>query len=479
MRREIVIRFIGNILIFNSVFLFISFVISLVLREPSTIPLLYSTLICLILGLFPLMFVPRGEQLTIYESVTIVSLGWFITCMVGALPYILWGGEFSLADTFFESVSGYTTTGASILVDVEALPKGLLFWRSSTHFIGGVGIVLFVLFILPQASSSRSLLNTELSELSRQHFKYRAKDVLKILVGVYMGLTIAEIILLKVAGMSLFDAICHSFATIATGGFSTKNLNIAYYHSVYIEVIIMVFMLVSAIHFGLLFNTFTFKKTNIFTSPVARSFVLIMFAGILLITLKLHQKGTYSSWWESLRYASFQAISLGSTTGFASANSEIWPGFAKLVIIYLTIQCGMVGSTAGGLKFDRVYIFFKSIGKQIKLMQHPSAIALVKSDKFTISEQLELNTIVFIVLYLSIILINTLLLSFMNVDLLTAFSGVVSTIGNCGPGFGKVYSLGNYNGIPDLGKFLLSINMLLGRLEIFNIISLFYIRKWK
>lgn len=479
MRREIVIRYIGDILLFNAAFLFIAFLISLFQGEDSAFSLFSSAVVCFILGLLPLVFVKRAGDLSIYESISIVTIGWFITCLFGSLPYMLWGGEFSFADSLFESISGYTTTGASILQDVEALPRGLLFWRASTHFIGGIGIVLFVLFILPNTISSKVLLNTELSELSRQHFKSRTKNTLKILVGVYMGLTVTLIGLLLLGGMNLFDSVCHSFSTIATGGFSTKNLSIAYYSNVYIEVVIMIFMLVSSIHFGLLYGTFTFRKDNIFTSPVVRSYIIIMLGGILLLTLKLHEKGIYGNWWEVLRFSSFQAISIASSTGFANTDSSYWPGFAKLLIIYLTIQGGMVGSTTGGVKFDRVFIFFKSIGKQVKLLRHPSAIALLRSHKTIISEQLELNTMVFIAVYLLIILINTLLLSFMDVDLMTSFSGVVATLSNCGPGFGEVYSMGNYNNIPEVGKFLLSLNMLLGRLEIFNIISLFFIRKWK
>lgn len=479
MRVEVVLRYIGLVLLFNAVFLFISFLLSLYYSETTDIPLLYSSLIALIFGLLPIIYVRQTEFITILEGITIVVLGWITTCLVGSLPYILWGGEFSIINSWFESVSGFTTTGATILVDVESLPKSLLFWRSSTHWIGGIGIILFTLLILPKASTSKlMLLNTEMSKLAKADFKYRAKEILKILLYVYLGLTLLETVLLCLAGMSFFDATNHAFATIATGGFSTKNLSIASFHSVSIEVIIMIFMVLSGIHFGLIFNTILWKKNNIFRSPIIKAFLVFLLIGIVLVSLKLYLAGTYT-WWEAVRYGSFQVISLGSTTGFASADTLNWPAFTQIILIYFTIQCATAGSTSGGLKFDRVWIFFKAVKKQIRMIQHPRAIFLLKIDGKSLDEEIEIHTMVFIILYLFIIFATTLLLTFLNVDLLTAFSGSAATIGNVGPGFGGVSSLGNYNDLPGLGKFILSINMLLGRLEIFGVISLFFIKSWR
>lgn len=269
--------------------------------------------------------------------------------------------------------------------------------------------------------------------------------------------------------MTWFDAICHSFATIATGGFSTKNLSIAYYNSISIEVVIMIFMILGSMHFGLIFGTVTGKKSNIFTSKIARSYLLVMAIGILLVSLEL-TKEHYYNFWNALRYASFQVVSLATTTGFVTVDTPNWPIFSILVLIYFSIQCGMVGSTAGGLKFDRIYVFFKSLSKQIKLFKHPNALYAIKADDATISEELELQVIFFIVLYLLTLGIVTLILAAMKVDGMTAFSASVATIGTSGPGFGAVHSMGNYAGIPDAGKYVLSANMLLGRLEIMNII---------
>jgi len=479
MRIEIVLRYIGLVLLFNAIFLFISFLLSVFNSESTAIPFLYSTLITLIFGALPLIYVEQTDYLSTFEGISIVVFGWLSTCLVGSLPYILWGGEFTIMNSWFESVSGFTTTGSTIVRDIEALPQSILFWRSSTHWIGGIGVILFTLLVLPKSKSSKLiLLNTEMSKLAKSDFKFRSKEILRILLYVYLGLTLLETFLLWLAGMSLFDAINHSFATIATGGYSTKNQSIASFHSLPIEIIIMVFMVFSGIHFGLLFNTITGKKNTVFKSTLVHAYVLFLVVGIVFVSLKLFFSGFYS-WWEAVRYSAFQVISLGTTTGFATVDTGVWPYFTKIILIYFTIQCALAGSTSGGLKFDRVFIFFKAIGKQIKLLQHPHAVIPIKIGNRSISENLEANTLIFIILYLFIIFITTTLLSVFNVDIMTSFSSSAATLGNVGPGFGNVSSMGNFNGLPDSGKFILTINMILGRLEIFGIISLFFVKSWK
>jgi len=476
MKKEIIIKHLGYVLFLNGIFLFISFLISLFQNETSTIPLLYSALVCGILGVFPLIFVERTENISFAEGMAIVVFGWFLTCVAGILPYIMWGGEFTLANAWFESVSGFTTTGATILSDVEILPKGLLFWRSSTHWIGGVGIILFVLLVLPQSKGARlSIYNTEISSLTKLNFKFKVRKIVQILTTVYVSLTILQTVALIVFGMSFFDALNHSFATVATGGFSTKNLSIAHYNNLGIEIIIMIFMTLSGIHFGLIYGTVLLKKENIFKSSMTKSFLLVMLIGIILVALKLYTSGFYS-WWQAVRFASFQVITLGTTTGFATVDTANWPIFTQLVLMYFTIQCAMTGSTSGGLKFDRVYIFFKSIGKQIKSLKHPNGVFLIKIDGKNIDEKLELQTLVFIILYVLTFFATTIILTTMDIDGITAFSASIATIGNVGPGFGNVSSLGNFGGLPDFAKYMLSINMFLGRLEIFNILALVLIK---
>ncbi|MFO8233923.1 MAG: potassium transporter TrkG [Bacteroidales bacterium] len=479
MRRPVIIRHLGMILLFNSFFLFVSAIISGILRESSFIPLLYSALISVIFGVFPLIYIEQPENLQYKEGIFIVVSGWVASCIIGMLPFLMWGGEFTIVNAWFESVSGYTTTGSSILTEVEAIPTGLLFWRSSTHWLGGIGVILFALLIFPRSSSSRQkLIRSELSEMSKQSFRTKTSDILKIILYVYIGLTLLEVISLFLAGMSLFDAITHSFATIATGGFSPKNASIAHFNSVTIEVIIMIFMVLSGIHFGLHFATLTGKKYNIFTSSVVRYYLIFLFSGVFLVTLKLYLSD-FGDWSESLRYASFQVISLGTTTGFATTDTAAWPAFSQLILIYFSIQCACIGSTSGGLKFDRILMLFKSIKKQVQIFLHPQAVIVKKIDKIKITHEMEQFFLTFTLVYLIVILISSLINSFLGMDLMTAFSASVATIGNVGPGFGNVSSLGNYADIPNLSKFILTIVMLMGRLEIFSILSFLYIRSWK
>ena len=479
MKIPIIIRHIGMVLLINAVFLFISFFISIINNETAAFPLLYSAVIVLIFGSFPLIFVPASPHLSTHEGMVTIVFGWLTTCIIGMLPYVMWGGEFSLINAWFESVSGYTTTGSTILKDVEALPSGILFWRSSTHWIGGLGVIIFAMLILPQPLTSKLVLvNNEISSIAKSNFQMRTTQAVRALAYIYIGLTLLETALLWIAGMSLFDAVNHSFSTIATGGFSTKNLSIAFYDNLAIEIIIIVFMILSGLHFGLLYSTVIGKRDNIFRSEIVRAFLFVMIVGILLVAVKLWMSG-YGDFWGSLRLASFQVVSLGSTTGFATADTPDWPFFTILILIYFTTQCACAGSTSGGLKFDRVLLFFKSIILQIKALQHPQGVFVLKINHKAVDDSVLQNSLIYILLYLLIILLSTLLITFQDVDLMTSFSGAVTAIGNVGPGFGDVSSLGNFSSLPAFSKFILTLNMLLGRLEIFSIISLFFIKSWK
>lgn len=472
-RTRVIIKYLGYILLFNALFLSISAMISFANDEDSVSALLFSALLTAALGVFPQIFVEKIEEISFHEGLAISVMGWIITCIVGMIPYYIWGGEFSLVNALFESVSGYTTTGASILSDVEALPKGLLFWRSSTTFIGGVGIILFVLLILPEKKGVQaSFYRSEVSDLSKMNFRARSRYIIRMIATVYFTLIVVETILLKLLGMTFFDAICHSFSTVATAGFSTKNLSIAAYDNIWIELVIMFFMLISSMHFGLVYGTMTNQKTNIFTSRPARMYMVVIFIGIILITFQLAQEKVYGLG-ESLRYASFQVISLVSTTGLATVDTAKWPLFSIILLLYYSIQCGMVGSTAGGIKFDRIYLFFASVKKQLKSIIHPEGMYVVKMDKKIIDHSLELQVMIFIIAYIFTMMITTLLLTAMGIDGMTSLSASIATIGNVGPGFGEVSSFGNYRELPDAAKYILSVNMLLGRLEIMNVFALF------
>jgi len=481
MRLYIVLRYIGLILALNAIFMLLSACVSILNGMDSAFyPLLQSFVLTVILGLFPLIFVPKSQQISNTEGYGIVVGSWLMACLVGMLPYVLWGGEFTLINAWFESVSGFTTTGASILNDVEALPKGLLFWRASTHWLGGVGVVMFVLIVLPSMGSTKMRLsNVELSSMAKDNFRYQTKKILQILLVVYVGLTAAETLLLRIAGMGWFDAVCNSFSTIATGGFCTKNASIAAYNSVSIEIIIMFFMMISGLHFGLIFGTLTGKNNNIFRSEISRYYVLSLLIGGCVIAADLWINGYYPNFWTSLRYGLFETISVSSTTGFATVDTSVWSPLAIILLMLFTIQCACAGSTAGGIKCDRMLLSFKAIKAMMIQRQHPNAIIRVKMNG-VIQENHTVNmAVLFIIVYLILVGAGTVIFCAFNIDLETSFGMTISSLANAGSGFGEVGSMDNYHNVPTLAKAIKTILMLLGRLEIFGFLQLFLINRWK
>lgn len=479
MRYHIVLRYVALVLLFNSLFLSISAVISAVEGGSDFMPLFYSAIITGVFGGFPLIFVPPSTNITNKEGLLIVVLSWFISCISGAIPYILWGGEFNLANAWFESVSGFTTTGSTILSDIEALPLGLLFWRASTHWIGGIGIIIFVLSVLPFLGIAEMVLfRSEISSMVRENFQLRAKKAIRILASVYVGLTVFEIIALLLAGMDLFDAITHSFATIATGGFSPKNASVAFFHSPLIETIIIIFMILSGIHFALLFSVTTGNFKDFWRSTIVRYYILAMLTGIVLSAINVH--GTqYESWTDSFRYTAFNIISVGTSTGFATTDTAIWPPLSQLMLLFFALQCACAGSTSGGIKTDRVVLLGKAFLRHLKELMHPNAIIPVRIEGKTVKDEVVNKSVLYVGSYLLIVFLATLLLSLNGTDLLSAFSGSVACMGNVGPGLGSVGSTGNFGHLPDFSKYVLSFTMLIGRLEIYAFFIFFTPAQWK
>ena len=479
MNLNTVFIYVGIVLLINALFLLISAIISAINADAALRPLLYSALVTALFGVFPLIFVPPSRFITNNEGLIIVILSWLLSCLVGTLPYMLWGGEFNFTNAWFESVSGYTTTGSSILTNIEALPSGLVFWRAATHWLGGMGIIMFVLSVLPSMGiASMVLARVEMSPIAQENFRGNARSTLKVLFYVYVGLTFLEIISLMLCGMSLFDSIIHSFATIATGGFSSKNSSIAHYNSLAIEIVIIIFMILSGMHFGLIFSVFFKRSKNIFKSSIVRYYIFALFIGTILTAINLYGH-TFTSFLESLRYSAFQIISVGTSTGFANADSSVWPALSQFLLIFFALQCACAGSTSGGIKADRFVMLGKAVIQQLKLLQHPRAVIPVKIDGTTIHDDVLTKGILFICVYLGIVFFSTLILLVMGVDMLSAFSGVVATTGNVGPGLGTVGSTGNFSHIPVLGKWVLTATMLLGRLEIYGLVIFFQPQIWK
>ncbi|MCF8052538.1 MAG: TrkH family potassium uptake protein [Desulfobacterales bacterium] len=479
MRPEIVMRYLGFILLINALFLLISTAISWGQGDGSFAPLLFSAAVSFLFGVFPLIFVPPALEITNKEGLFIVVLGWLISCLVGVMPYVLWGGPFTFTNAWFESVSGFTTTGSSILSDIEGIPPGLLFWRASTHWLGGIGIIVFVLAVMPSMGPAAMVLyRSEISSLATDNFRYRTQKTLMIILYVYVGLTVLETLALLTQGLSLFDAVAHSFATIATGGFSTKNTSIAHFASPGVESILMVFMLVSGIHFGLLYLFATGSFRKIFESAMVRYYLGAVVLGVFAVCISVYT-ANYDSLTDALRYSAFQVLSVGTSTGFANADSSVWPPLSQLVLLFFTLQCACAGSTSGGIKVDRIVLFGKTLEKQIFKLRHPKGVFAIKIKGATVDEEIVEAAMVYILLYLGILLASTMIITAFHVDLLSAFSGAAAAMGNVGPGFGSVGSMANYAHLPSAVKWILTADMLLGRLEIFALILFVTIRRWK
>ncbi|MBR4968803.1 MAG: TrkH family potassium uptake protein [Alistipes sp.] len=480
MRFSVILRYVGTVVLCLSAFMAVSAGISLVSGDTGFYPLLLSSLLTLLLGAFPMIFVSKADSITTKEGFMIVVGSWVVSCVVGMFPYLIWGGEFSLVNAWFESVSGFTTTGASILTDIEALPQGLLFWRSATNWIGGVGVVMFALLVLPSLGTNKMALSgIELSSLAKDNYRYRTQMVVKILLVIYIGLTVVSTILLKVAGMRWFDAVNHAMSVCATGGFSTKNASVGFYDSPLIEWILIVVMFISSLHFGLIYSTFARKANNIFRSEVVRVYVAIIVGAALTIGASLSFSGTYDNIFTSLRQSVFQVVSIITTTGFATADTNLWTPFAIVILIILSIICGCAGSTSGGAKVDRVLLYAKVLKARLRGQQHPNAIIRVRLDGI-LQDDRQVNTVtLFLTTYFILIIAGTLTSTLFGMDLLSSFSSSVAFIGNVGPGFGEVGSYDNYAAMPSLLKIQGTILMLMGRLEIFGFIQFLFIRMWR
>ena len=391
--------------------------------------------------------------------------------MFGMLPYVLWGGEFTLANAWFESVSGYTTTGSTILTDIEALPKSLLFWRSSTHFIGGLGVIVFLLMVLPDSSPFKlRLTNLELSSLSKEGYRYKSGKTARVMVSVYICLTIAETLCLWAAGMTLFDAVNHAFSTVATGGFSTKNASVMHFDSEAIDIIITVFMALSSLHFGVLFAVVAKRSLKPLRNPISRYYICVIAVFSIIIACSLKIQGGYQTWGKSLLDATFQTVSFISTTGFGQADNAAWPLLANAILLFAAFHCGCSGSTTGGIKADRMFISLKAAYGDIQKRLHPTSLFRTKVGGRALDEDTVSSVFLYIVLYIITLFLSFVIVLICGLDIAEAFSGTVASLGNVGPGVGQLGTMGNYASLPAVVKFIFTIDMFLGRVEIFPIL---------
>lgn len=463
---------IGKALLINALFMLISILVAVFNGMDSGFtPMVISFLVTAITGIFPFIFVKDKPSTTLHSGYLTIVFSWILSFMFGMLPYVLWGGEFTLANAWFESVSGYTTTGSTILTDIEALPKSLLFWRSSTHFIGGLGVIVFLLMVLPDSSPFKlRLTNLELSSLSKEGYRYKSGKTARVMVSVYICLTIAETLCLWAAGMTLFDAVNHAFSTVATGGFSTKNVSVMHFDSVAIDIIITVFMALSSLHFGVLFAVVAKRSLKPLRNPISRYYICVIAVFSIIIACSLKIQGGYQTWGKSLLDATFQTVSFISTTGFGQADNAAWPLLANAILLFAAFHCGCSGSTTGGIKADRMFISLKAAYGDIQKRLHPTSLFRTKVGGRALDEDTVSSVFLYIVLYIITLFLSFVIVLICGLDIAEAFSGTVASLGNVGPGVGQLGTMGNYASLPAVVKFIFTIDMFLGRVEIFPIL---------
>lgn len=475
-------RNVGIALVLNAAFMFLSVIVSLCYgMDEAFSPLFLSGVITVAAGSFPLIFVKTGGAVTLKEGFFTIVLTWLLVCVFGALPYILWGGEFSVVDAWFESVSGYTTTGCTSLRDVEALPKSLLFWRSSTHYMGGLGVVVFMILVLPNARSTFGLRLSamEMGALSKQNYKFKVMETARIIILVYLGLTVVQTVCLVLAGVNFFDALNHSMSISATGGFSTKNNSAAAFNSPVVEIIMIVFMYLSGLHFGLIYVCFHTRSLRMFKDPVIKFYTLVLVGSIAITTFSLLSGGTEKNFLTALRHSAFMNVSAASTTGFSNAETMHWPVAALLLFFYLAFQGACSGSTTGGVKVDRICVSFSSLKARLRRNLHLNAVIRPRMGNRMLSGEIIGETNLYLVFFTSIIFFGAILLSATGLDLKTSVTTSLACTANTGLTFGSMSSFGNYESFPVVSKIIFTIEMFLGRLEIYPVLAFFVIKRWK
>ncbi|MFP4158149.1 MAG: TrkH family potassium uptake protein [Desulfobacterales bacterium] len=481
MRWGFVFQYVGILVFFLGLTMLLPAGVGLFYGDSSFRPLALSAAAAILCGGAPLAVAGRKKKdyISQREAMAIVALSWTAIGFFGALPFHMSGIFPTFADAFFESVSGFTTTGASVLTEIESKARGLLFWRSFIQWLGGMGIIVLTIAILPFLGvGGFQLYKAEVPSPVPDKLKPRIRDTAKALWKVYVLFSLAEVLLLMIGGMSLYDSLCHTFTTMPTGGFSTKNMSIAHFESLYFDVVIMVFMVLAGINFSLHFRMLQAKPLSYWRNPECRFFLVTLVVLICAVSASLF--GTvYETAGQSLRYGAFQVISILTTTGYATADYNQWPAVAQLIILMCMFAGGSAGSTAGGMKIMRIMVSLKFCYKELFNLLHPHSVTHVKIGGRPVPDTVINGVLGFMALYIGIFVLCSVLLAAMGVDFVTSFSAVAASIGNIGPGLAMVGPTGNYADIPYFGKWLLSWLMLMGRLEIYTVIIFLVPEFWR
>ncbi len=479
MNYRVILNVLGTVIKFLGVSLLAPFFVALYYHEPDSIRIFaFSSIAALLTGLLLENFNRQAfEELSQRESIVIVALGWLMAAIFGGIPFMLAG--ISPVDALFESMSGFTTTGSSILPDIEIYSKSILFWRSMTQWLGGMGIIVLVIAILPRiAVAGRQMFQSEAPGPIKDKLKPRLKDTAQILWRVYIFFTVIEIVLLYYAGMTLYDATVHTFPTLATGGFSSKNLSIAAYDNIRIELIILIFMFIGGANFNLFYRTLRVNWKALINDREFRIYTFIILISSIVLAFELWRWGETLT--GSLRYASFQVVSIITTTGFASTDFSLWPESARFILLLLMFVGGSAGSTGGALKVVRVVLLIKYGIREIYRSIHPKMVRSIRLGDTVIPEDIMQGVLSFFILYLAVFLVSSLILSALGLDLMSSLSASATTLGNVGPGLSsQIGPMANFGSLHVIGKLVLILNMWIGRLEVMTVLVLFVPSFWK
>jgi trk system potassium uptake protein TrkH len=481
MNYRLIARRIGILVVCLGISMSAPLIVSFVHADGSEKAFAVSMAVTCALGMviFALAGRPSDRYLSHRDGAVIVTLGWVVACAVATMPYLMSGSITSLTNAYFESMSGFTTTGATIVTDIEKLPMGILLWRSETQWLGGMGIIVLSIAILPFLGiGGMQLYKAETPSPVVDKLTPRISDTAGSLWKIYIAFTVLQVWLLLSGGMTLFDAVCHAFTTMPTGGFSTKNASIAHYHSPYFEFIIVVFMMIAGTSFSLHYKLFKGQFGAVGKNPELRVFWTIVVCFALLVTYDIYGN-VYDSIEDSLRYAVFQVVSVITTTGYVTADYEKWPGFSQQILLMCMFLGSMAGSTGGAIKIMRFILLIKHSYLEIFRIIHPHATTVVKLGDMPVSQSVLRSVWGFFALYVGLFAIATLLMSLLGMDMISSISSVATCLGNVGPGLGVVGPMDNFFGIPSTGKWILIFCMILGRLEIFTIIVLLAPGFWK
>ena len=461
----------------EAILLLLPALVSLIYGEFSGVYFLIPSGILIVIYL--LVGMKKPEKRTIYgkEGMVIVASAWILWSLFGALPFTLSGSIPSYLDAFFETVSGFTTTGSSILTDVEALPQGMLFWRNFTHWIGGMGVLVFVMVLTTlDKKNSMYLMRAEVPGPEKDKLVPRTMSTARILYGMYLGLTLIEVILLLLGGMNMFDSLIHAFGTAGTGGFSNYAASVGHFDSAYIDGVISIFMILFGVNFNLYFFLLIRDFKPVWKNEELRAYLGIILAAVAVITLNI--SGQYPNPLKAFRYALFQVASIITTTGYATADYNAWPMLSQCILLMLMVIGACASSTGGGIKVSRFLMVLKCIKREIKQMVHPKSISIIRVNDKKVGADVLRSLYVYLMAYAGIVVGSVLLVSIDNLDFGTTFSSVLATLNNIGPGIADVGPVGNFAEFSPLSKIVFCFDMLAGRLEIFPFLMLFTASAW-